>query len=129
MWPAAPGLTSSEVNNTLVVQKTTPRLTNTSCNTRYQGIPTTLSNLAVTRRYQHSPTYRRSTTSQRTSKEIYRGDTNTPIFLADSLNVFNVSFIACPASTKTYLALVKHCTLMIFSLRKRTSIGLSNITQ
>ena len=42
---------------TLVVWQTAPRLTNASCYPRYKGIPTPLSTLAVTGRYQLFPYY------------------------------------------------------------------------
>ena len=77
VWPTAPSLPSAEVNfltpsmtnnSTAYLTRDYPyltchseaylthlRLTNASCNSRYQGILTPLSTLAVTRRHQLSP--------------------------------------------------------------------------
>ena len=77
---------------TLVVCQTAPRLTNASCYSRYQGIPTLLSTLAVTGRYQLSLTMRRSTTLSDAvqglmSHKYTPGDTNTPVNTAERLTL------------------------------------------
>ena len=89
---------------------------------RYQGIPTPLSTLAVTGRYQLSPYYAevdhlweavQGETNTPKVAQIYLGDTNTPVLKQQrDCHLFSVSPTAC-TEPNTYLALVWHCTQRI----------------
>ena len=128
VWLSAPRLTSAEVNSpeavliwpaAYLVWQTAPRLTNASCYSRYQGIPTPLSPLAVTGRYQLFPYYaavdhfvkgrpRRYEHSLRHTS-LPREIPTLPLTQQRDWHLFSVSPIAC-AEPIAYSALDWHCT-------------------
>ena len=116
IWPAAPRLTP----HTCCVT-TAPRLANASCYSRYRGIPTALLTLTVTGRYQLSPNYAEvdhlSKAVQGDTKtlyvaQVYPGDTNTPVILAERRTHIQLQpYRLCRTLIQRHIAW--HCTQRI----------------